>query len=402
MLTQRDEIQGLRSAAKLRAVIEQAKGVLVERYHISLDEAFDRLRMMSQEHNVRLVEVAATVVGVTLPEQAGATASGLSDDLLRGRMAVSPASSTTWSALANQPDVRAGVLSAVIHSVAGQVVEGDVAAQLLVDLLASQGVVGVLLYRTAEDESLRLVGQSGVPGDIVSPWRSIPPSRDIPYVRSLEEDSVFFWGDRAARIAQFPATATATSATSVFEATAVIPIREGESVVGVAGLMWATEEAFDETRATQITATVRGVGHVLLRNANAADPEREWLTTLLALQMDPWLLLETAPSTDGSTREFLLQGASRQVPEADEWIGRGLHEVWPAIALDGIGAGLSVLARTGGSWATTVDEASDTPWGTPGNHVRAARLGRRVVLVWRPARPESATLTSVPGTPPRP
>ena len=402
VLVLRDEIQGLRAAAQFRAVIEQAKGVLVERHHISLEEAFDRLRSMSQEHNVRLVEVAATVVGVTLPEQAGASASGLSDDLLRGRMAVSPVPSTTWRALADQPDVRAGVLSAVIHSVAGQVVEGDEAAQLLVDLLASQGVVGVILYRTAEDGSLRLVGQCGVPADVISPWRSIPPSRDIPYVRSREEDSVFFWGDRAARIAQFPATATTTRATSIFEAAAVIPIREGESVVGVAGLMWTTTEAFDEARATQITATVRGVAHVLLRNANAADPEREWLTTLLELQLDPWLLLETIPSTDGSAREFLLQGASWQVPEAGQWIGRSLHEVWPGIAFDGIGAGLSDLARAGGSWATTVHEASDTPWGTPGNHVRAARLGRRVVLVWRPVGPESATLTSVPGTLTRP
>ena len=64
----RDELQGLRSASQLRAIIEQAKGVLVERHHISLDEAFDKLRAMSQEHNVRLVEVAATVVGVSVPQ----------------------------------------------------------------------------------------------------------------------------------------------------------------------------------------------------------------------------------------------------------------------------------------------------------------------------------------------
>ena len=128
-----------------------------------------------------------------------AGAPALPDDLLHGRMAVSPAASPTWSALARKPDVRAGVLSAVMHSVAGQVVEGDEAAQLLVDLLASQGVVAVILYGAAEDESLRLVGQSGVPADVISAWRSIPPSRDIPYVSSLVEDRVFFWGDRAAR-----------------------------------------------------------------------------------------------------------------------------------------------------------------------------------------------------------
>ena len=166
----------------------------------------------------------------------------------------------------------------------------------------------------------------------------------------------------------------------------------------MAGLIWSTSEVFDEARATEITAAVRRVAHLLLRNTNAVDPEREWLTTLLELHLDPWLLLETAPSTDGAGREFLLQGASPQVPEAGEWIGRGLHEVWPSVAFDGVGAGLSVLARSGGSWAMTVAESSDCPWGTPGNHVRAVRLGRRVVLVWRPARPGSHTVTSLAGT----
>ena len=84
----RDELQGLRSASQLRAIIEQAKGVLVERHHISLDEAFDKLRAMSQEHNVRLVEVAATVVGVSVPHGA-ASVPEPSEQVLRGRMPTS-------------------------------------------------------------------------------------------------------------------------------------------------------------------------------------------------------------------------------------------------------------------------------------------------------------------------
>jgi len=63
----RDEVAGLREAGLLRAIIEQAKGVLMERERISSEEAFARLRSTSQEHNVRLVEVAATFVGVTVP-----------------------------------------------------------------------------------------------------------------------------------------------------------------------------------------------------------------------------------------------------------------------------------------------------------------------------------------------
>ena len=132
----RDELQGLRSASQLRAIIEQAKGVLVERHRISLDEAFDRLRAMSQEHNVRLVEVAATVVGVSVP-QGAASISEPWEQVLRGRMPTSTGASPTWRALAQQPDVRAGVVTALIDSVAGGPSQGDEAAQLLSDLLAA-------------------------------------------------------------------------------------------------------------------------------------------------------------------------------------------------------------------------------------------------------------------------
>ncbi len=86
----RDELRLLRKAVQLRAVIEQAKGVLVERHGITLDEAFARLRAMSQEHNVRLVEVAATMVGVRVPALEEGEPD-IPEAVLRGRLPSSPA-----------------------------------------------------------------------------------------------------------------------------------------------------------------------------------------------------------------------------------------------------------------------------------------------------------------------
>jgi AmiR/NasT family two-component response regulator len=45
-----------------RIVIEQAKGVLVERHRITPDEAFARLRRAARNRRVRLHEVAGEVV----------------------------------------------------------------------------------------------------------------------------------------------------------------------------------------------------------------------------------------------------------------------------------------------------------------------------------------------------
>jgi hypothetical protein len=376
----RDELQGLRSAGQLRAIIEQAKGVLVERHQVSLDEAFDQLRALSQEHNVRLVEVAATVVGVTLPSEA-ASIPDPSEQVLRDRMPTSTAASPTWRVLAEQPDVRAGVATALIDSVAGGPSQGDEAAQLLSDVLAAQEVRAVTLYRLAADGSLRLVGQAGVPGDLISSWQTIPPSRGIPYIDSMEADQEYFWEDRATRIAQYPAVASSRSG---FEAAATIPIHDAGSVVGMAGLMWVTRQTFDDGRTSAIVALVQQVAHLLLRNASQTDPELEWLHTVLSLHLDPWLLLEALPNSEGVIRDFVVQDVSPLVARADGWSGRRFLELWPSAAADGMGQALSELARTGGSWTLTVGFASEGPWGSPGSRVRAVRLGRRVVLVWRP------------------
>ena len=181
----RDELQGLRSAGQLRAVIEQAKGVLVERHHISLDEAFDQLRAMSQEHNVRLVEVAATVVGVTLPHG-------------RGRASPTPRNRCCGAACprrrrrrrpggpgpaARRPRRRDDGPDRFGRR--GQVSQGDEAAQLLGRRPGSPGGRRRDPVPIGADGRCGWWGSQGFPGTSSARGSSIPPSRDIPYVRSM-------------------------------------------------------------------------------------------------------------------------------------------------------------------------------------------------------------------------
>src|SRR5262245_35533596 len=75
------EVAGLRRAMASRGVIEQAKGVLAERLGCSPDEAFAHLSTMSQRSNVRLADVAASLLasmtggtgGDAAAEERGAT-----------------------------------------------------------------------------------------------------------------------------------------------------------------------------------------------------------------------------------------------------------------------------------------------------------------------------------------
>lgn len=62
LVHQADLVTHLEAALSSRAVIDQAKGILMAEEHCSADEAFDLLRNASQNRNVKLREVAERVV----------------------------------------------------------------------------------------------------------------------------------------------------------------------------------------------------------------------------------------------------------------------------------------------------------------------------------------------------
>ena len=58
----RGVIAELQGALNSRVMIEQAKGILAESAHISVDEAFARIRTYARDHNRRLSEVARDLI----------------------------------------------------------------------------------------------------------------------------------------------------------------------------------------------------------------------------------------------------------------------------------------------------------------------------------------------------
>lgn len=377
----RDEVAGLREAGQLRAIIEQAKGVLMERHRISSDEAFAQLRSLSQQHNVRLVEVAATVVGVTVPK------SGLPlehiDEVIRGHLPASVAASRVWREFQQQSAVNAGVVGALLDVVASGTEAGEDAGELLAVLLKPFDVEGIVLYRRMPDQSLSLVASSGVPADVVSPWSRIPPVAEIPFIATLLARRSLFWSDLEQRSREFPSIGTANSD---FEATATVPVFEGEEPVGVVGLMWTERREFTEEFKASITDLVQRVARMLLRTAASADPELRWLAAILQLHLDPWVLLDIVPSSDGRIRDLVVVDAAPDAPQARAALGQRVLAAWPFLASDGTIESLSRLAGAGGFWADTVTSDSSAPWGRVGTRLRATRLGLRLIVVWHPPR----------------
>jgi hypothetical protein len=282
-----------------------------------------------------------------------------------------------WKSLQTQPDVRAGTLSALLDSVTATPHEGDEAAGLLLELLAVHEVGALVIFRASLDGSLRVVGQAGFPGDAVSAWRHIPPGVDVPLTRAVATGEALYVGDPELRDKEFPGLAQSSVG---FTALASIPVRSGSEVSGVVGLSWREPQAFDPQRADSITRSVERIAGRMLRHVIGTDPELDWATSILAVHMDPWVLLEAIPGADGQVRDFVVQAASDALAEGPTWLGRRLLELWPALAQDGTATRLAGLARTGGLWTTTL-QAPDSPW--TGTEARVVRVGSRVVLVWR-------------------
>ena len=68
------EYHNLKGAFARRAVIERAKGILMERHSIDADAAFEKLRERSRTDNYKLIDLAAAVVDghLLLPRQPAA------------------------------------------------------------------------------------------------------------------------------------------------------------------------------------------------------------------------------------------------------------------------------------------------------------------------------------------
>lgn len=64
----------LQHALESRIAIEQAKGVLSERYHVDVDEAFAMLRSYCRANNLKLVDAARAVTSRPMPTASTAKA----------------------------------------------------------------------------------------------------------------------------------------------------------------------------------------------------------------------------------------------------------------------------------------------------------------------------------------
>jgi hypothetical protein len=360
-------------------VIEQAKGLLVERHGITLDEAFDRLRKLSQEHNVRLVEVAATLVASALPPGAADAPELRIPTPIDG---TTPETSTTWRALRGEAGLQVRTSTAVFHAMSSATGDSREAGELLRAICAPLGVEAVVLYRFAVAGALRLVAWHGYPEDMMRAWEAIPPGIEIPVMAAAVQRRTIALPSLAERSRLYPALRGMRVGS---EATVCVPIVDAGHVTGSILFGWREPRDLDEETIRTVEHLAAAVGPVLVRQAELLDRDLMWLHTVLATLFDPWLLLEPVPGADDQPMDFEVVGAGGPFPDSASLLGRRLLELWPGLAASDIFKRLLDVEASGWPWEAVL-AAGDTgglPLCASATRVRIVRVGTRAVLHWR-------------------
>ncbi len=364
----------MQSGAAARAVVDLARGMLMERLRCSPAEAQAQLAHLSAESGTSLAELAAQITG----QQSTATAPGESAGLDAPERTQH---STHRVALA-------GAAAEAAHD------GGGIAAAVLEEALASAGAVAVALWLAEPDGGLELAGQAGFSARDASRWRRIHPDMDTPAQRAADEGAEYWWPEGRADAALAPLMGDWPQG-----ARAVLPLPGPGTALGAMEICWPGPlEEFPDPLRRHISALTdvcaQALGTRLPSGDLAADHRASWAFGLVDSLLGSALFATAIRDDAGIITDFRISYLSKDFAdpggrEAAALAGRPLLEVYPAAALAGglYDRAVQVMA-TGEAEYTSGESIAVLGAGglvTPVLEVRIARLYDGVVITWRPA-----------------
>ncbi|RSM88591.1 ANTAR domain-containing protein [Kibdelosporangium aridum] len=365
----RDEVQEAHASADGRALIELAKGILVERLRCSPVQAAQQLDGLAEQAGLSLIELAADIINDVAADRLTETASSTTDNV-RLRKAE--------SGMLAASDVQA------------------VAQSLLEQALVPLGAASVAVWAVDSDSSLALAGFAGFTPHEASRWRYVPPAVATPARQALADRRTVWLEDlsRAGLPSIGPLAGGRVAAPAVI----------GGVIAGVLEIGWAHPlEPQPVAVRRQIDALAELCAHTLHEGSvGRVDEDVARLSDLADGVLDPALVL--IPQLDqGRVADFrihhvnerFVDPAGRPRGEVDKTL---LLEAYPMVADQG---GLfekvehvhatGEAFRAGDMPITTL--VADVPV-TVTADVSISRFGDAVLLIWR-LQDETTRLTSL-------
>jgi PAS domain S-box-containing protein len=372
------EIAGLRRAMTSRAVIDQAKGVLAERLGVTPEEAFTHLSVTSQRSNVRLADIAASLLASMGTAETAAGATSIDSALHLAPPAASPshpplggASSRTDTTTAPAADpAYASAYRAVVDALASSRDLFDVADAVRRCGLAPDAVV---LYDAGDMAKPRGVATDpSLPGAVDDATAGTGPLAEVAL---------------AAVTTGHPVWRSATASSGPI---AAYPLRDVAGPVGVIVLGWraaAPRRGFTADERGYLGALAPAVARAAAGMWSAqAHPE----ASALDLGYDPGLLIRPVYDDVDRIVDFVIAYASLDVPDIagvarTEQIGRRLLDTYPHLRHSGVFDAYRRVWETGEPWARGAAQETVVLDGTPTVITvrrRAIRSSDGVLATW--------------------
>lgn len=342
------EVAGLRRAMRTRGLIEQAKGMLAERFSCDPEEAFGYLSRLSQDANVRVVDIAADVVGSPRLDARGEEQGGhhrepaAAPAPVRGEAARAvPAGTAPRDA--GHASLPANLARRFRRAVAAVQAAGSMAEltdALLRDGLAALHVSAVALYAGEEGGGLRLLASAGWPAEVAAEWHHIPQGLKTAIGQVVRLGRPLWVGATDSDEDYLPVGPGGGRA--------VFPIRQGDRASGAIELVWPEAHGFDEREQRYLGALAAVVEREAVRlwdDATAVPGPlgdgRAWLPTVLDLAYEPTQLLSPVHDEAGTVVDFVIEhgnaaaaeGTGRQVRDL---VGRRLLDLYPHLLTNGV------------------------------------------------------------------
>jgi serine phosphatase RsbU (regulator of sigma subunit)/PAS domain-containing protein len=396
-------VREAQATADGRALIELAKGVLVERLRCGPTRAAKQLAELADRAGVSQLELAAEIVDQASHDQLTEAARTFVDDVRAepGTASPSGASASTASTASTVPTV-SSVSSAVVRlrtTESGVLAASDtqaVAEALLQHALAPLGATAVAVWAAASDGSLALAGYAGFSETEAARWRHVPPGVATFARRALTERAPVWFADVAST--GLPSVAHH----EVPGGRAVLPAGTGGRILGVLEICWPHEPP---PRSPQIQRQVEALAelcsHTLenrplaqpaeSRPRSAADHALAELVDLADGLLDPAMVLRPEPDALGTLVDFRVHHANTRFTDLagrtrGDVVGTTLLEAWPLAAHSGLVDELERVHATGESFraermtlATLVDQVPLTVTAS----ISITRHGEQLLLLWR-------------------
>ncbi|MDH6115234.1 serine phosphatase RsbU (regulator of sigma subunit)/PAS domain-containing protein [Kitasatospora sp. MAP12-15] len=374
----RREVHEAQAAADGRALIELAKGILVERLQYGPAQAARQLEGLAEAAGRSVLELAAEITDQAARDGLTEAARPPAVTDVAGPSVASAASVALRLRTAESGALAAGDAQAVARS-------------LLDHALAPLGAVAVAIWAVGGDGSLTLVGDAGFAPQEAARWHYVPPGVGTPAGRAVAQRETLWF-----------ATLSEAGSASIGHQHAAggrvaAPALRNGHLVGVLEICWphALEPQASRIR-RQIDALAELCAHTLDTRAldarTSADPLLTELLNLTNGLNDPALLLRPHRDHQGRLADFRIEHLNDRFVDfagrpRSSVAGAFLLEAYPLAAQSGgLFDQVQHVHATGEpfraermSLTVTVDQVPLTAVAD----VSLSRHGDRVLLIWR-------------------